>query len=75
MDKPHAEIDRMLDTLDASVPRLLQGKPSPGDFWASFMGMANAIQDCATPDERGWVCDRLDAIQVKHHLVPPADQI
>jgi len=39
------------------------------------MSMAQAIQDRTPPDQRSWVCDRLDAIQVKHHLVPPADQI
>jgi hypothetical protein len=65
----------MLDVLDESVPRLVQSKPAPDDFWTSFTAMARAIQDRAQPDDRAWVCDRLDAIQVKHHLVPPADQI
>jgi hypothetical protein len=75
MVQSHAQLDQMLDALDASIPRLVQSKPAPGDFWASFMSMANAIQDHAEPGDRGWVCDRLDAIQIKHHLVPPADQI
>lgn len=71
----HAQLDQMLDVLDESVPRLVQNKSAPSDFWASFMTMARAIQDRAPPGDRAWVCDRLDAIQVKHHLVPPADQI
>ncbi len=71
----HAQLDQMLDALDESVPRLVQSKTAPAEFWASFMSMANAIQSRAEPGERNWVCDRLDAIQVKHHLVPPADQI
>ena len=75
MVKPHAQLDQMLDALDQSVPQLVQDNPAPEAFWDSFARMANAIQDNAEPGERAWVCDRLDAIQVKHHLVPPADQI
>ncbi|AIF48265.1 hypothetical protein [Dyella japonica] len=75
MLQTHAQLEQMLDALDESVPRLLQNKPAPGDFWASFLSMAQTIQQRAEPGEHGWVCDRLDAIQVKHHLVPPADQI
>jgi len=71
----HAQLDQMLDALDTSVPSLVRSKPVPGEFWASFTSMAQAIQDRAPPNDRAWVCDRLDAIQVKHHLVPPADQI
>ena len=65
----------MLDVLDESVPRLVRNKSVPGEFWTRFMTMAQAIQERAPPDQRARVCDRLDAIQVKHHLVPPADQI
>jgi hypothetical protein len=75
MVKSHTELDQMLDALDASIPRLVQNKPKADDFWASFMSMAKAIQDRAGPNDHGWVCDRLDAIQVKHHLMPPPDQI
>lgn len=75
MSKAHEQIDQMLDALDESVPRLVQNKPAPSEFWSSFMSMAHAIQSHAEPGDRAWVCDRLDAIQVKHHLVPPADQI
>ncbi|WP_426271699.1 hypothetical protein ACN9MB_10060 [Dyella kyungheensis] len=70
-----AQLEQMLDALDESVPRLVRNKSVPGEFWSSFMSMAQAIQDRTPPDQRSWVCDRLDAIQVKHHLVPPADQI
>lgn len=75
MVQSHAQLDQMLDALDESIPRLVRSKPSPDDFWASFMSMATAIQGRAPAGEHTWVCDRLDAIQVKHHLVPPADQI
>ena len=70
-----AQLEQMLDMLDESIPRLVQNKSTPADFWASFASMAQAIQDRAPPDQRAWVCERLDAIQVKHQLVPPADQI
>jgi hypothetical protein len=75
MAKSRAPLDQMLDALDESLPHLIQQKPNPADFWASFTSLANAIQKRAEPDDRAWVCDRLDAIQVKHHLVPPADSI
>jgi len=75
MSQSHAQLDQMLDALDESVPRLMRNKPSPDDFWTSFMSMAHAIQNQAGADDSAWVCDRLDAIQVKHHLMPPADQI
>lgn len=71
----HAQLEQMLDMLDESVPRLVQNKSTPADFWTSFTNMAQAIQDRAPPDEHAWVCERLDAIQVKHQLVPPPDQI
>jgi hypothetical protein len=75
MTHTHAQLEQMLDALDESVPRLVQTSPAPGDFWNSFTSLAQTIQDRAQPGDRAWVCDRLDAIQVKHHLVPPADQI
>lgn len=69
------QLEQMLDALDESVPRLVRNKSVPGEFWTSFTTMAQAIQERTPVDQRAWVCDRLDAIQVKHHLVPPADQI
>jgi hypothetical protein len=75
MVKSRAELDEMLDALDSFVPGLELSKPRAADFWASFNELAQAVQDNAGPDDHGWVCNRLDAIQVKHHLVPPADQI
>ena len=75
MAKTHAELDQMLDALDAFIPGLVQNKPNARDFWATFQSLADAIQKHAGPDDHRWICDRLDALQVKHHLVPPADQI
>jgi hypothetical protein len=75
MAKSHAELDQMLDALDDFIPGLERSKPHATDFWDAFNKLAQAVQANAGPDDHGWVCDRLDAIQVKHHLVPPADQI
>ncbi|WP_430390069.1 hypothetical protein [Dyella sp. 20L07] len=75
MSKSHAELEQMLDAVDASVPRLMQSKARADEFWAAFLCLANRVQANANPVDRSWVCDRLDAIQVKHHMVPPADQI
>jgi hypothetical protein len=75
MAKSRAELDQMLDALDDFIPGLERSKPNAKDFWVAFNSLADAVQKNAAPSDHGWVCDRLDAIQVKHHLVPPADQI
>ncbi|TCI10261.1 hypothetical protein EZM97_15290 [Dyella soli] len=75
MAKSHAELNEMLDALDQFIPGLVQSKPNPRDFWATFTKLADAVQENAAPEDHGWICERLDAIQVRHHLVPPADQI
>lgn len=75
MAKSRAELDQMLDALDEFIPGLVQSKSNANDFWSTFKHLADAVQAHAGPDDQGWICDRLDAIQVKHHLVPPADQI
>jgi len=75
MARSRAELELMLDTLDASIPGLVRNKPQAADFWSAFEHLADAVQNKAAPGDHGWVCDHLDAILVKHHLVPPADQI
>ena len=75
MAKSRVELEQMLDALDEFIPGLVRGKPTAGDFWLAFNSLADAVQKNAAPGDSGWVCDQLDAIQVKHHLVPPADQI
>lgn len=75
MTKSRTELEQMLDALDEFIPRLVRTKPNAADFWIAFNRLADAVQKNAAPGDAGWVCDQLDAIQVKHHLVPPADQI
>lgn len=75
MAKSRAELEQMLDALDDFIPGLVRNKPKAGDFWVAFNSLADAVQKNTGPEDRDWICDRLDAIQVKHHLVPPADQI
>ena len=75
MPQTRDQLQSTLDALDAAVPALVRGMHAPGAFWARFTEMANDIQQQASPDDRAWACDRLDAIQVKHHLVPPGDSI
>ena len=75
MAKSRTELDQMLDALDEFIPGMVQSKSNANDFWSTFKHLADAVQANAGPDDQGWICDRLDAIQVKHQLVPPADQI
>ncbi|HET6555619.1 MAG TPA: hypothetical protein VFG49_18975 [Dyella sp.] len=75
MAKSRSELNEMLEALDDFVPGLARSKPNADEFWSEFNRLADAVQENAAPDDHAWVCERLDAIQVKHHLVPPADQI
>ncbi|TBR39703.1 MULTISPECIES: hypothetical protein [Dyella] len=71
----HVELQRLISTLDADVPELLRTHPAPDAFWQAFNARAQQIQDRAADTDHGWVCDRLDALLERSHLVPPADQI
>lgn len=75
MPASHAELQELISALDADVPALLRGHAAPSDFWASFHERVRQIQAQAAPEDHGWVCDRLDALLERCHLVPPADQI
>lgn len=75
MAATHDELLRMISSLDADVPGLLAAHPQPSEFWAAFNVRAGAIQAAASPDDHAWICERLDALLERCHLVPPADQI
>ncbi|WP_266170495.1 hypothetical protein [Dyella subtropica] len=85
MAKTRQDLEMMLAELDAAIPRLLAEYPDPNDFWPNFNSLAaEAVEDAGAADESGedigtddhaWVCEQLDNIMARHHLVPPPDQI
>ncbi len=60
--KTRAELDAMLDALDAEIPAMLKQCPDDGDFWAEFAGHADAIEDAARGEDCAYVTQRLDVM-------------
>lgn len=75
MSASHDELQRLISALDADVPELLRVHPAPTAFWQAFNQRAKCIQEQADVSDHRWVCDRMDALLERCHLVPPADQI
>ncbi|SFR95224.1 hypothetical protein SAMN05216570_1152 [Dyella sp. OK004] len=83
MTKTRQDLEMMLAEIDAAIPTLLAKYPDPCEFWPAFDRMAEDAIECSgvsddaedEDDHRAWLCGRLDELMVKHHLVPPEDQI
>jgi len=84
MTRTRQDLEMMLAEIEAAIPALQAKYTDPCEFWPAFERMAEEAIECAgsaddagdeSTDERARMCERLDAILVKHHLVPPADQI
>lgn len=60
--KTRADLDKMLDDLQAQVPAMLEQCPDDGDFWAEFAGHAEAVEDAARQEDCEYVTERMHAI-------------
>ncbi|UYB51137.1 hypothetical protein OCJ37_14200 [Xanthomonas sp. AM6] len=60
--KTRADLDKMLDALEAEVPAMLEQCPDDGDFWAEFAGHADVIEDAARQEDCEHVTERMHAI-------------
>jgi len=60
--KTRADLDKMLDDLQAQVPEMLEQCPDDGDFWAEFAGHADVIDDAARHEDCEHVTKRIDVI-------------
>lgn len=60
--KTRAQLDQMLDALDAQLPEMLEQNPDDGDFWAEFAGHADVIDDAARHEDCDYVTKRLDVM-------------
>lgn len=63
-----AELDEMLDSLQASLPEILAANPDAGDFWSEFAGHADAIEDSAAAADCEHIRGRIDAMLASHVL-------
>lgn len=62
MTLSRAELDTMLDRLEARLPDIVRINPDDGDFWAEFAGEADAIEDAAGAEDCEHVARRIDAM-------------
>lgn len=57
-----AELDAMLDSLKASLPKMIADNPLDGDFWSEFAGHADVIEDAASGPDHEHVRWRIDVM-------------
>lgn len=69
MPTTRAQLDSMLDGLQASLPKLLADNPDVSDFWSEFAGHADVIEDSASAADCTHVHGRIDAMLSAQGLV------
>jgi hypothetical protein len=69
MAKTLAELQQMLDALDAAMPGFLQQHALEEDFWAAFSGVVDEIDDVTAPDDFGWVLIQVDIILKRYGVL------
>jgi hypothetical protein len=69
MPKTLAELQQMLDALDAAMPGFLQQHSLEDDFWAAFSGVVDEIDDVTAPDDFGWVLIQVDIILKRYGVL------
>lgn len=71
MPETRAEIDEMLDRLEALLPQLIMETPSP-DLMDAFDGLADPIREVTAPADVDHLDSRLNAMLEDNDLVPYA---
>jgi hypothetical protein len=61
------QLAAMLDQLEQDLPALVEGNPSPGDFWNAFMLRVDLIEEVALPDDAR-ILPRLNAMLKPHGM-------
>lgn len=59
------ELNARLNALEASLPAIIEQHPAPSDFWAAFLGQADALEAQAG-EHREAVAARLAAMLAQH---------
>ena len=71
ISKTRPELDEMLATLQADLPRIIEEHTEAGDFdFGAFAGEADAIVASAGDEDRAYVKDRLQCMLGAAGLVP-----
>lgn len=61
-----AELDTLLDGLQARLPQMLEDHPSDGDFWMAFADAAEVIEYKTDEHTSGHVVQRINAMLAEH---------
>jgi hypothetical protein len=69
MAKTHAELQQMLDALDAAMPGFLQEHHVEEHFWAAFSSVVDEIDGATAPDDFGWVLVQVNVILKKYGIL------
>jgi hypothetical protein len=70
MAATRADLDKLLDVLEAMLPDLMKDNPDDGDFWAAFAGQADVIEDSASADDAAHVRGRINCMLGSKGLIP-----
>ncbi len=71
MPATREELQRRLDKLAADMPALIAQYPDPGDFNSAFSGLADDINDAASPADDQWVYGQIDQLLERFGLWRP----
>lgn len=63
-----AELDTLLNDLQAKLPQMIEDYPSDEHFWAAFTGAAEAIEDKSNEYTYTHVMQRINAMLAEHRL-------
>lgn len=61
-----AELDTLLDDLQARLPQMVDDYPADGDFWMAFAGAAEVIEYKTGEHTYGHVMQRINAMLAEH---------
>jgi hypothetical protein len=69
MAKTLAELQQMLDALDAAMPGFLQQHTLEEDFWAAFSDVVDEIDGATAAEHFGWVLIQIDIILKRYGIL------
>lgn len=68
MDPTRAQLQQLLNDIEAEIPSLLRKYPDEAEFWPEFAGLVDGIADAANPADSEWVDDRIEAMLAFHGI-------
>ena len=70
MSMSRAQVESMLDGLEAALPGLLERYDTPEMFWPIFSGEADVIKEGCKPEDAEHVRGRIDCMLRNAGMIP-----